>query len=483
MELMSRRKNSETIVATSDEDGEEEASRSHASYPRSYGSAESEEDDDEDSAARRVPPSLYSNKLWRTVSNQPHDYDYLESTEGFLSDLGEVRSPPLRNNGPPSGCCAPDVLPSGRMRRLLFLFLLISICAILLPNDHSADETKPNARKYKGAPKYICPTSSASTPATSSYNGITTTTTLLSDNYDDHIFLGYRNNSDLLNVIAQNLTQYKNTFRTLQYMNWNRTYDQVKDGMKSWKTSKYLPNLKKTGASIFECSCGIGLNLLMTLELLLHDASGVRDLHLYGTDYSPAAALSANRLLDTILQEATSVGGGKRGAVCAAASTQLSFIPEHSFDLVFTSHILPTPNPWDVDTSSSEMQYWNDTLRIERQREICQRADWKSQMLYQLAQDRQEALYGRWVSEMIRIAKPGAIVAVEQIPDPTFCALSTGNDGLTWSGGVPPAFWSTGVDRFQWDIDPSSMEMEVDDTLFPSQHHYHVMMKKRRPTD
>jgi hypothetical protein len=494
MELTSRRRAHSETQVTAVSDDEADATRSQESYPRSYGTDESDLDADDDPSATRLANSSFysSNKLWRTMANPPHDYDFLESTEGFLNEYGEVR-PSQRSNGPPpsttNACCTSDLIPSGRIRLLFLLFLLISICAILLPNDHSTDETKPTVRKYKGAPQYICPSSSSSSAISSSSNNngkvATSTTTFINDNYEDHIFPGYRNNSDILNLISQNLTLYKNSFRTMEYMNWNRTYDQVKDGTKEWKTSKYLPNLKKTGASIFECSCGIGLNLLMTLELLLQGGAtdGVRDLHLYGTDYSPAAALSANVFLDTILQEASSVSGGKRGAVCAADATQLSsFIPEHSFDLVFTSHILPTPNPWDFDSYSTTMQLFDDTLRIERQREICQRADWKSEMLYQLAQDRQEAFYGRWVSEMIRIAKPGAIVALEHIPDPTVCSASTGPDVLTWSGGVPPTFWSTGVDRFHWDIDPTSIEIEIDDTLFPDQHHYHVLMKKHRPT-
>jgi hypothetical protein len=272
------------------------------------------------------------------------------------------------------------------------------------------------------------------------------------------------------------LTFYKNSFRTMEYMDWNKTYNEVKEGMKEWKSSKYLPNLKRTGSSIFECSCGIGLNLLLTLEIL-QDVGHVRDLHLYGTDYSMYAAITSNMLLDSILQEATLVSGGKRGAVCTADSTQLSFIPDNSFDLVFTSHILPIPNPWELDTTT----IYNNSQLMERRREIChlKDTDWKSAILYQLAQDRQEELYGRWVNEMIRIAKPGMVIAIEQITDPTFCLNDTNAiSNISWSGGVSQSFWRNGIERYNWNIDPTSIEIETD-TLFPNQHHYHVMMKKR----
>lgn len=352
------------------------------------------------------------------------------------------------------------VVPSFKLRLLFGVFIVASVLAISIPNNRKREENM--ARKYKGAPQYVCP----AIPLTAA----TMTTTTEHDDYSSHIFANYGNNSALIQQITANLTEYTKTFRKLEYMDWNKTYNQVKEGMKHWKVSRYLPNIK-TGDSIFESGCGIGLGLLLTVELLQDE--NIRDLHLYGTDFGGTAATTANGLLDAVLTEAASVGGGKRGAVCTADSTRLSFIPDNSFDFVFAGRISPVLDPWETNATASA----TTNATIARHREICatKATDWRSQMLYDLALERQSAWYGKWVSEMVRIAKPGVPLAIEQVSDP-YCDDQQMDER---GGGVPHAFWQEGIATYGWDVDPESIDFESD-VLFPDKHRYHVFMRKRR---
>jgi len=69
---------------------------------------------------------------------------------------------------------------------------------------------------------------------------------------------------------------------------------------------------------------------------------------------------------------------------------------------------------------------------------------------------------------MVRIAKPGAPVIVEQVSRP-YCT-----DIDDW-GGVPRSFFSTGITTYGWDVDPSSITIEADKVFG---HRYHVFMRR-----
>ena len=106
----------------------------------------------------------------------------------------------------------------------------------------------------------------------------------------------------------------------------------------------------------------------------------------------------------------------------------------------------------------------------QKYEEICEGDSWEEQKLKEVAQQRQNDWYGVWVSEMIRIAKPGAPVIVEQVSYP-FCEAY-----FDW-GGVDQDFWTNyAIEKYGWEVDPASIEFE-DDRLFRKR--YHVFMRKR----
>ena len=92
----------------------------------------------------------------------------------------------------------------------------------------------------------------------------------------------------------------------------------------------------------------------------------------------------------------------------------------------------------------------------------------EAKKLAEIMQETQNRWFGNWVSEMIRITKPGGAVIVEQVSNP-FC-----DDPDDW-GGVSRDFWASAVEIYNWDIDPLSIEME-EDKVFGGR--YHVFMRK-----
>ena len=115
-----------------------------------------------------------------------------------------------------------------------------------------------------------------------------------------------------------------------------------------------------------------------------------------------------------------------------------------------------------------------DPLRFGDQslyKELCESRedDWKSSKLNEVAQSRQEDWFGLWVKEMIRIAKPGAPVIVENVAPP-YC------DKMSDWGGVEKDFWPRAVEKYGWDVDPNSFSF-ADDVY--TKGRYQVAMRKR----
>jgi hypothetical protein len=132
--------------------------------------------------------------------------------------------------------------------------------------------------------------------------------------------------------ITNNMTEFLRTFREENFDGWTHTYDEVKEGLRPFKAKYYPPNLE-SGDTIFESACGIGLNLFMTLEIL-YEEKGITDIVVYGNEYLKVSAAKANAVVDRVAPH-----DGKKGVICAADSTNLSFVPGDAFDLVYTGYI------------------------------------------------------------------------------------------------------------------------------------------------
>lgn len=305
------------------------------------------------------------------------------------------------------------LLPSVKTRILIGIFVTVLVLCVFIPKQHETEEN-PTLRKFKGSPQYMCPTSTV-TPNTTNEMPIDV----------EH-------------------------FRSTVFRNYNKTYDDVKDDLRGWKVSRFVPHLKN-GDSIFESECGNGLNLLLTLEILRDE--NLRDLHVYGSDRHSNAA---NVVLDEILTKDTG-HPGKRGVICQA--TDLGFVPSNSFDLTFSGFMEPLPDPWDNGD-------------LERRREICRtkEIDWKAATLWKLAMEQQETWYAEWVTGLVRIAKPGAPVIVEMVSE--VCDESLVDP---WGLGVRYDFWKEHAE--DWDVEDVQFELN---NVFPQRHRYNVFMKKRK---
>jgi hypothetical protein len=102
--------------------------------------------------------------------------------------------------------------------------------------------------------------------------------------------------------------------------------------------------------------------------------------------------------------------------------------------------------------------------------ELCEAKsdDWRSMKLNEIAQKRQEDWFAGWVKEMVRIAKPGAPVIVENIAPPYRKARHDG-------GGVDREFWYSAIERYGLDTDPSSI---VFMQSVHNKNRYHMAMRK-----
>jgi hypothetical protein len=261
--------------------------------------------------------------------------------------------------------------------------------------------------------------------------------------------------------IKNNVTEFLSVFRQAEFDNWGHSYEEVKKGMYHWKSNMFRE--LKDGASIYESACGVGLNMYMTLEIVQEEL-GLTNLAVYGNEYVPESVDIAREVWNVDRRESLPCSA-IQGRICTGDSTDLHDVPSAAFDLVYTGYLTPMMDPLDFKESGDG--------NYARMTTICNSKD--NPEMVKLAvkmQERQNDWYGQWVGQMIRLAKPGAPVIVEQVSY-SFCSAI-----YDW-GGVDQDFWPAAIDRYQWDVDPDSFVFERD-TIFRKR--YHVYMKKNQQT-
>eukprot|EP00934_Nitzschia_sp_Nitz4_P001591 Nitzschia sp. Nitz4//scaffold67_size101165//92837//94018//NITZ4_004545-RA/size101165-processed-gene-0.67-mRNA-1//-1//CDS//3329556522//1591//frame0 len=265
--------------------------------------------------------------------------------------------------------------------------------------------------------------------------------------------------------------EFLSTYRTHVFDGWSRNFEEFKESMAEWKVKHFVPYLQ-SGNTIYESACGLGLNLYLTLELL-QEHGNITNITVYGNEYIGENAEQANKMLDTLMEAQTAaVPRNKIGAICQGDSTDLRFVPSDSFDLVFTGYLSPLWDPLNLlegtDEGSGKMQ---KLCRDAQNKDSSQQ--WEAQKLVDIMQERQEAWYDKWFQEMIRIAKPGAPVIVEDIARPKCEALRD------W-GGLHRSYWRSGIERYGWDVNRSTVAFGKRSEDFDNNRYHMFVLKNKR---
>jgi ubiquinone/menaquinone biosynthesis C-methylase UbiE len=271
-------------------------------------------------------------------------------------------------------------------------------------------------------------------------------------NYDEKI---YKENYVHPNAdLTRNMSEFLATFRDSLYDSWWVPYTDFKYHIRAWKSKHFAENLNP-GDSIYESACGLGLNLLMTMEILAETkgAESIENIHLYGNDFLSESAISAQTFLDQALPN-----GVRRESICTGDSANLSFVPANAFDLVYTGYI----SPRQYRETSSKSKHLN----------ACEDPGSEASALRNQMQRAEEDWYATWVGEMIRIAKPGRVVIVESI-SPPLCDNSCSSN----YGGVAREWWPRAIEEYDWDVDPKSLVM-MNDTMWRYCGRYHLLMRR-----
>lgn len=297
------------------------------------------------------------------------------------------------------------------------------------------------------------------------------------DRFSEGEYLNMTNQPDLESINATN------DFRNHVFDGWLRTFAEVKESILDFKKRYYVPNLK-SGDRIFESACGLGLNLYMTLEILQEEA-GISNITVFGNEYLEANAIQANRVLEKVFKIQTETTDPTTqnhiGTICHGDSSDLSFVPANSFDLVFTGYLSPLWDPLEfnqnvlvkkeagVDLTEAEMD-----RAMTRLCRLVGLGDPTATLMVATMQERQEEWFSNWFGQMIRIAKPGAPVIVEETAPPRCEKL------LDW-GGVSKDFWRNGIDKYRWDLNASTLAFGTRAKKYDNRR-YHVFVRKNKAT-
>jgi hypothetical protein len=285
--------------------------------------------------------------------------------------------------------------------------------------------------------------------------------------------------------ILHNLSDYEEHFHNLQFDGWDATYDEYKEAMRKWKLDLIQSlfgdqgYMERTGDHsdtttdvwVYESASGIGLNLRLTVEIWNEATTTTTNtgsqqqeplnVAVFGNDYVEESVHVAQYLWKTVPPP-----GGQYGKMCQGDSTQIhQWVPPNTFDVVFTGFVTPLHDPLHLGLSDYELDRYYAAL--------CSSTDPADVAQAQLLQDRQNDWFANWTSEMLRITRPGGVVAVEMISYPT-C------DDLDEWGGVASDWWtdSRTALRYHWPVDSATIVVQPE-LMLPG-NRYHVRMHKKK---
>lgn len=262
-------------------------------------------------------------------------------------------------------------------------------------------------------------------------------------------------------------TVNKNHTDVTEFRTWSRpdgveaTYSERKRYLQDWKVNQFGRALQ-SGGMIYESGTGIGTNLALTLEIL-SEKLGIFNLEVYGNDMLETSVVKARELI-----QENDLGGAILGEICVADSTHLFHLPSNTFDVAYSGYVDPLDDPLDIGKSVEHSRKYEELCSIAQ---LDQSSDWYKMKLANLAQEIQEEWYGLWVSELVRITKPGGTIILENNAQP-YC-----DDELDW-GGVKRSFWSKAKAKYEWDVDEKFIQF-ADSAEAVDHDHYHVAMIKK----
>jgi len=328
---------------------------------------------------------------------------------------------------------------TGKINRRIVMITLVSLLSCLLIAGYKKPDKKINIgmegsnKIWKGIETlYKCP---------SKHSKIS-----MNDKEDNFEEYGKKRNNNV-----------KKNFRKKPFDCWGVSYNRVKKSFREIKKVVYVKHLKN-GDKLYESACGVGLNLIMTLEILAEQ--NITNIEVYGNDYLEKSVQSANYYLS---HEAPA--GTKKGQICQGDSTNLDFVPSSSFDMVFTGYIDPIQDPLNLSKSHNSN---NPDIKN------CNAKRTEKKDLMRQAQLKQEDWYSSWVTEMIRITKPGKIISIESV------SLSQCEALFDW-GGVSTSWWKeVAVERYGWDVESDSITIYKTKNI--NSGRYQVTMRKNLET-
>ena len=250
-------------------------------------------------------------------------------------------------------------------------------------------------------------------------------------------------------------------FRTIKLDGWGITLQEVKELLRPWKEEVFVNSIQ-SGDVIYESACGIGMNLLISAEILRE--YNITGLTVSGNDYVGSSIEVANSIWDE--EEARQLA--HKAFFCQADSTRLDyFVPDSSFDFVYTGYIDPIIDPLSLCPSNMTQEE-----KLEQGVKLCSSGDKKDQRLATKAQDKQNEWFAAWIHQLVRIAKPGKAIAIES------GAESLCTNPLDW-GGVDKSWWKEAIETNNWDVDKDSLRIyDVERVGHWRDMRYHVHMRK-----